>query len=56
MIRFYISEWKDMELTKNFTVSHAELMNIIIKARDDVEQIKETILKLDLLYLDMKYT
>ena len=56
MIRFYISEWKDMELTKNFTVSHAELMNIIIKARDDVEQIKETILKLDLLDLDMKYT
>jgi len=49
MLKFYIPTWIDMTFTKKFTISHAELMNIIIKAEDDIGRIKENILKLDIL-------
>ena len=47
MIKFYLPEWQDIALTKNFRLSHAELMNIIIKARDDIGLVKKNILKID---------
>ena len=49
MLRFYIPKWINMTFTKKFTLSHAELMNIIIKARDNIKEIKDILLKLDTL-------
>lgn len=53
MLRFYLPKWGDMTFTKKFTLSHAELMNIIIKARDNITEIKEILLKLDILDMDV---
>jgi hypothetical protein len=53
MLRFYLPKWGDMTFTKKFTLSHAELMNIIIKAKDNINEIKEILLKLDILDMDV---
>jgi len=43
MIKFYVPDWVNVDLKHDLKISHAQLMNIIINANDDIAKIKNTL-------------
>ena len=48
MIRFYIPEWTDITFENTVYLSQAEVMNIIVEKKENIQNIKNELKKLDL--------